>query len=332
MYDVPECVLPAVGFTWRSTMSRAAVAVSLAITSAFAIAHGAGAAGFSPQSTFRVGIDLVSLTVTVTDPTEKYISGLSERDFAVTEDGIRQPVSFFMADHLPLDLAIVLDTSGSMSGPSLRLVQEAACGLARSLRPEDRGTVIDVKGRATVPQALTGDIGEIEAGIRRTWSGGTTGLYDGLYVVLREFARERREHRDVRRQALVVLSDGIDNASHLQFEDIIDLARRTDVAVYIVSPKPAPVVLDEQVQILSRAQYSMTTLAREAGGRIFVASNLRELDRIYGAIASELANQYELGYVPLRTVADGSFRRVAVRIVTRDDAKARTRAGYIAAR
>src|SRR5262245_56226911 len=128
-------------------MSRAA-AVPVAIATAFLIANGVAAAGLSPQ-TFRVGIDLVSLTVTVTDAAENYIAGLTERDFAVTEDGVQQPVSFFMSEHMPLDLAIVLDTSGSMGGASLRMVQEAACGLARSLRPEDRGTVVEVKMRAT---------------------------------------------------------------------------------------------------------------------------------------------------------------------------------------
>jgi len=313
-------------------MPRAA-AVPVAIASAFLAAHGVGASGLArtPQTAFRVGIDMVSLTVTVTDRADNYVAGLTERDFAVTEDGVPQPVSFFMSDHMPLDLAIVLDTSGSM-GLGLRLVQEAACGLARSLRTEDRGTVVEVKSGAAVPQPLTGDVQEIESAIRRTTPGGTTGLFDGLYVVLREFARERREHRDMRRQALVVLSDGADNASHLQFEDVIDLARRTGVAAYIVSPKPAPAVVALEPQLFSRAQYSMTTLAREAGGRIFIASSLKELDRIYGAIASELSNQYELGYTPLRAVADGTFRRVAVRVVSRDDAKARTRAGYIAAR
>jgi VWFA-related protein len=312
-------------------MSRAAAAVPVAITSAFLIAHGVAAAGLSPQSAYHVGVNLVSLTVTVTDRFDHYVGGLTEHDFAVTEDGVPQPVSFFMSDHMPLDLAIVLDTSGSM-GTGLRLVQEAACGLARSLRPDDRGTVIEVKAGATVPQPLTGNVGEIEAAIRRTTSGGTTGLFDGLYIVLREFARERREHRDLRRQALVVLSDGADNSSHLQFEDVIDLARRTGVAAYIVSPKPAPAVVAIEPQIFSRAQYSMTALAHEAGGRIFFASSLKELNGIYGAIAAELSNQYELGYAPLRSIADGTFRRVAVQVVSRVDTRARTRAGYIAAR
>src|SRR5262249_15354234 len=126
--------------TWRTTMPRAAAASILAVAAGVAIATRGVTATDLQQPTFRVGVDLVSLTVTVTDHAEKFVGGLTAPDFAVTEDGVPQPVSFFMSDHVPLDLAIVLDTSGSM-GAELRLVQDAACGLARALHPGDRGSV-----------------------------------------------------------------------------------------------------------------------------------------------------------------------------------------------
>jgi VWFA-related protein len=283
------------------------------------------------QAAIRSGVDLVSLSVTVTDSAQKFIPGLTQHDFVVTEDGVPQPLSFFASEPVPLDLAIVLDTSGSM-GAEIRIVQDAACGLARTLRAGDRGAVVEVKNGAQVPQGLTEDVPAIEAAIRGTTPGGNTALYDGLYVVLRELASQRRSQREIRRQAIVVLSDGIDNASHLAFDDVLDLARHGGVAVYIISPPrvPVEVLSSADFQFVSRAQYSMNTLVREAGGRLFVALSTRDLQRVYGAIASELANQYELGYVPLRATGDGGFRRVSVQVVNHINALARTRTGYLA--
>jgi Ca-activated chloride channel family protein len=311
-------------------MTRAA-AFAAALSVSTLAAQGISATALAAQARFRAGVDLVALTVTVTDRADKHIAGLTEADFVVTEDGVPQPLSFFASGHVPLDLAIVLDTSGSMQG-GLRIAQEAACGLARTLGAGDRGAVVEVKSGANLPQPLTDDVPSIEAAIRRTTPGGNTGLYDGLYVVLKELASARRDAREVRRQALVVLSDGVDNASHLRFEDVLDLARRTGVAVYVISPKtrrmPAPI--GGEFELRSRVLYSMNALVRDAGGRIFFPGKMLELPEVYGAIGAELANQYELGYVPIRSAADGGFRRVAVRIVGRAEAQARTRAGYIA--
>lgn len=305
---------------------------TLTIAAGFALAAPAlSAAGFAPQAAFRSGVDLVALTVTVTDRAANYIAGLTKDDFVVTEDGVPQPLTFFASDHVPLDLAIVLDTSGSM-GAALRIVQEAACGLARSLRAGDRGVVVEVKAGAQIPQPLTGDVPGIEAAIRRTTQGGRTGLYDGLYVVLQEFTRQRQENPEMRRQALVVLSDGADNASHIEFDRVLDLARRAGVGVYIISPKPVQMrsVFASDFEDTSRLQYSMNALAREAGGLIFFPVNTPDLHRVYETIATELANQYELGYVPISAAADGRFRHVSVRVVSRTDVQARTRAGYFA--
>jgi Ca-activated chloride channel family protein len=242
-------------------------------------------------------------------------------------------LSFFACDEVPVDVALVLDTSDSMAA-DLPLVQSAASGLVGTLRASDRGAVVEIKESAGIRQPFTSDRGLIERSIRALSAKGSTALYDGLYVVLREFERERRATRQVRRQALVLLSDGLDTRSHLAFEDVMDLARRVGVNIYVIAlrgdvPLTPRATLDGSIL---QAEYTMGTVARESGGRAFFPKSAHELPAIYTAIARELASQYELGYMPARPGGDGAFRRVAVRVPSQTNALARTRSGYYAPR
>jgi Ca-activated chloride channel family protein len=189
---------------------------------------------------------------------------------------------------------------------------------------------MEVRDAVRIPQPLTSDRGQIESTIRGMRASGNTALYDGLYVVLKELDRARRESPEIRRQALVLLSDGIDTTSRLLFDDVIDLARRVGVSIYAIALRGSAIPLRraEQDESVLRAEYAMRTFAREAGGRAFFPRSAQELPAIYDAIALELANQYELGYVPLKPGGDGAFRRLAVRLAA--TGLPRTRSGYYA--
>jgi len=285
------------------------------------------------QPTFKSGVDIVPLTVTVTDTAGKHVTGLTGNDFTVLEDGVEQPLSFFASDDIPLDLALVLDTSGSM-GADLALVQSAARGLVQKLRGSDRGAVVEVKGTAGIPQPFTSDTAQIERTLRSLSTSGSTALYDGLYVVLKEFERERRAAAHIRRQALVLLSDGLDTKSRLTFDDVIDSARRANVSIYVIALRGGvPLIPRNNLDgSILNAEYTMGTVARESGGKTFFPKSARELPAIYSAIGQELAHQYELGYMPSRPGGDGAFRRVSVRVPPNINALARTRSGYYAPR
>jgi Ca-activated chloride channel family protein len=184
-----------------------------------------------------------------------------------------------------------------------------------------------------INQPLTSDQGQIQATIHAMRASGNTALYDGLYIMLKEFDRARRDNREVRRQALVLLSDGLDNASHLLFEDVMELARRVGVNIYVIALRgqAGQLARAQQDNDVLRAEYAMRTVARETGGRAFFPRSSFELAGIYDTIAQELASQYELGYVPVNRGGANAFRRVAVRMVRATNALARTRSGYYAA-
>jgi Ca-activated chloride channel family protein len=294
----------------------------------FAIAGVVASPALKAQKPIKSGVEMVPLTVTVTDAAGKYVTGLADSDFTVVEDGVQQSLSFFASDHVPLDIAMVLDTSNSMRH-ELPLVQSAALGLVHTLKDTDRGAVVEVKNTAGIPQPFTSDHALIESAIRGLSASGATALFDGVYVVLKEFQRQRQANQEVRRQVLVLLSDGMDTQSRLGFEDVIEAARRADVNIYIIAltGKAAFTPRIERDSETLRAEYNMGAIARESGGRTFFPKTARELPGIYTAIAQELASQYELGYIPARPGGDGAFRRVMVRIAGAN-ALARTRSGY----
>lgn len=298
---------------------------------ATATALGVAAAELSTGAQFRSDVQLVPLTVTVTNKAGRYVPGLTAADFTILEDGRPQSISHFAATDSPLDLSLLLDSSASMSRV-LPVAQEAACGLVRRLKADDRGAVAGITTSISDAQQLTSDSASLEQAILSMRADGATALYEGIYILLREFERGSRGVSRVRRQAMVVLSDGLDTASRIAFEDMLDEVRRANVAIHVVllTQESLVEVLPGQARYVAQSAYRMRELARESGGRVFNPRSPRELPAIYDTIGHELNSQYVLGYTPTRQDSDGSYRRISVRVQHPDAAYARTRAGYYA--
>ena len=294
----------------------------------------AGGVGAQAQTTFRSGVDVVALNVVVTDGQEKFVTGLSAADFAVFEDGVQQDVSFFAATDVPLDLAILLDTSASMTD-KMGTVHEAASGFVGSLRGGDRVTVVDIKDATKILYPLDGDLAAAKAAIELTSAKGGTALYNGLYLTLKELAKQRRTNGEVRRQAIVVLSDGDDTASLMSFDDVMVLAKESGISIYTITLKSKYQVRQAAQaghRHFSQSEYGMRALSQETGGRAFFPMEITELAGVYGLIAEELSTQYSIGYSSKNPKRDGAFRRVVVRVAERPNVRTRTRAGYTSAR
>lgn len=282
-------------------------------------------------SAFRTGVDLVALTVTVTDQQRRLVSGLSEDDFAVMEDGVPQSIALFARTRVPLDLAIAIDTSGSMR-PVLATAHRAAIDLVGTTRPGDCVMVAGINDRANILAPLTPDTSAVTDAIRRAGASGRTALYTGLYVTLTELVHAREAGTDARRQALVVLSDGQDTASLIDYGQVMELVGQAGVTIYTIALASSPADVWSTDSASPDPFYVMRSFAEATGGRVFVARRTADLAGIYGTIADELSQQYVLGYVSTNPRRDGAFRHVTVRVNARPGTLARTRAGYYAPR
>lgn len=302
---------------------------------ALAVALAAGLPGTSPGQVpavhalprFGVDLDVVNLSVSVADRGRNYVTGLERKDFTILEDGIPQEVAVFDQHDVPLSVAILVDCSLSMQ-PNMPMVQAAALRLVRALRPQDSARIVQFNHHHTVLQDFTSDRSLLEAAVRSIRPAGATGLYNAVYLSLRDLA-PRRGSDEVRKRAMVLLSDGADTTSLLSDDQVLDAARRAEVTVYAVGLGVAA-AKDTGGPELSRARYFLTALAEETGGQPFFPRGLPELDGVYDRIAQELSTQYSLGYVSSNARRDGKWRRVVVQS-TRVGLVLRHRAGYFAA-
>ena len=273
---------------------------------------------------FRAGVEVVSLNVTVTDPQGRYVTDVNQEEFSVFEDGARQELSYFNRTNLPIALSLLIDSSASME-QRMENAQEAAIGFARRIRPQDLAQVVDFDSRVEIKHGFTNQPQSLETAIRSTSSGGSTALHNAVYISLKELAKVKAKNPDeIRRQAIVVLSDGEDTSSLVSFEEVLELAKRSETAIYTIGLQPRET---SALRGFREAEFVLRQLAQETGGRAFFAKQIAELKDVYGQIADELSSQYSMGYAPKNPRRDGAFRRIVVQ-VARPNSIARTKRGY----
>jgi Ca-activated chloride channel family protein len=276
---------------------------------------------------FRATVEMVSLNVTVVDAQNRYVTDLDRGDFGVFEDGAKQEITYFNKTSLPIALSLLIDTSASME-QRMSTAQEAAVGFAKRLRSQDLAQVVDFDTRVEVLQDFTGDIASLETAIRATQPGGSTSLHNAIYISLKELGKIRaKSDDDVRRRAIVLLSDGEDTSSLVSFEEVLDLAKRSETAIYAIGLQSRDG--GGIGKGFREAEFVLRQLAQETGGRSFFPQRPEELADIYGVIADELSSQYTIGYAPSNQRRDGAWRRLNVQI-NRQGTAARTKRGYFA--
>lgn len=273
---------------------------------------------------FKSTVDLVSMNVTVADGSNHYVTDLSTEDFSVYEDGVKQDLTVFNKSRLPIALALLLDTSSSME-EKLATAQQAAIGFTEQLRPQDTAEVVDFDSRVEVLQSFTSDRAALEKAIKQTAAGGSTSLYNAVYIALKALQKVKAaQAEDIRRQAIVLLSDGEDTSSLVTFEELEELAKRSETAIFSIGLQGRDVSVSRGFR---EANFSLRQLANDTGGRAFFISDIKDLSGVYGQIADELSSQYTLGYTSKNTRRDGAWRRIVVRI-NRPSVIVRTKQGY----
>ncbi|WP_291983217.1 VWA domain-containing protein [Luteitalea sp.] len=287
------------------------------------VASGIWLSGQAPPA-FRGGVDLVNVDVTVRDGQQRLIRDLGRSDFTVFEDNRPQQVVHFQPIGVPLAVALLLDTSASMQ-ESMAAAQQAAVGFVDALSERDVASVVDFDSKVEIVQDFTGDRQALHEAIGRVHAGGSTSLYNAVYIALRGLERQRAEPANLRRRAIVVLSDGEDTSSLLSFDEVLDTAVRSGIAIYAIGlgwRMSLPTVSAERP-----GQYDLRRLAQQTGGRAFFPQQSTELAALYRDILDELSHQYALAYQSTNTARDGRYRRIAVR-VERGGVTVRARPGY----
>jgi VWFA-related protein len=302
----------------RPRLHRLAAAIA-------AVLLAAGPAAGQEGRVFRGGTDTVLLSVTVVNSAGQFIGGLDREQFQVFEDGVPQDIAVFSREQQPIALSILLDTSTSMED-KLGIAQQAAIAFVRRLRSVDVAQVIDFDSQAVLRQTFTSDKEALETAIRRTQAGGSTSLYNAIAVAVNEQRHELERSDGIRRQAIIVLSDGEDTSSLYGYEDVLELSRKSWITVYAVGLRSD----DRQARSgFQEAEFALRTLSQETGGRAFFVEDVSELPGVYQQIADELENQYVLGYTSKNSNRDRAWRQIVVQ-VARPGAAARTKAGYFA--
>lgn len=265
------------------------------------------------QPAFRAEARLVEIHATVFDGRGRHVTGLARDDFEILDDQRPQAVEIFESVESPFSIGLLLDVTGSMED-SLPLVKHACLRLLDELRPQDTVAVFSFSDRMTEAQDFTADRKAAAAAIRRMRAGGKTALFDALARASIRMAERKGK------KALIVLTDGNDNASSLTLESAVRRARREAVAIHCVAQ-------GEALQA-TKLMDTLDQIAAATGGSAFRLGKLSRIDGIFLEISRDLAASYLLAYKP--RPGAGQWRPIQVRVPQRKDVRVRCREGYFA--
>jgi Ca-activated chloride channel family protein len=259
------------------------------------------------EPSIRVETQLVLINVTVTDPMNRFVTGLEKEHFKLTEDKSEQTITQFSSEDAPLSVGLVFDASGSM-GSKLSKSRQAAAQLFKTANPEDEFFLVQFNNRPELVVGFTTNTEEIQNRLTFTQAKGRTALLDGVYLAMNQM---KKAHNP--RKAIIILSDGGDNSSRYTESEVKNLVREADVQVYAIGIFEPMAGRGRTAEELAGPGL-LTELAESTGGRHFPVENLNELPDVAAKIGIELRNQYVLGYSPTNTTKDGKYRRVQVKL------------------
>jgi Ca-activated chloride channel homolog len=276
-----------------------------------------------PETTLKVDVKLVNVYVTVTDAHGSPVAGLKKTDFRVLEDGHEQKISVFDKESaLPLSIALAIDTSLS-TRHDLPLEQASAKRFARViLRPVDALSVFGFS--ETVSQSsfgYTSDLKHIEEGIDHIQLGAATALFDAVYLASRSL--DRRQGRKV----MVLITDGGDTISKIDYKEAARAAEEAEALVYSIIVVP----IENSAGRETGGEHALIQLSEDTGGKYYYATSMSQLDDAFRQISDELRTQYLLAYYPSQRLSNSQFRRIHVEVAGPADPSSyhvRHRAGY----
>jgi Ca-activated chloride channel homolog len=253
-----------------------------------------------PIPTFRVGVETVFIKVSVTDPLNRYVTGLEKEHFKVYEDKIEQELTHFSQLSAPISAGLIFDVSSSMGdNNNIKKAKNAILRFLKEGNPEDEYFLVTFNQNAKLVQKFTGNPGTLESEAAFQKPGGSTAVYDAVYMGLDEIKRAKNE-----KKALILITDGEDNSSRYSPNEVREFAKESDVQIYAIG---------EQGN-LGYGRSEIQKIVNITGGRAFFPLSFYELDYYIDLIHAELRNQYVLGYMPFNKTHDGKWRQIRIKL------------------
>ncbi len=262
--------------------------------------------GDGEKSEVRVDQDLVTLTLTVTDYYGRYVSGLTEDAFTIFDEKDKQDIVFFSDTDAPVSIGILFDVSGSMTGDKIAKARNALARFINTSHPRDEYFLIAFNKRAQLLMDRTRDGEALLNKLTLVEPKHNTALYDACYLGVERVTRGTHQ-----KKALLIISDGQDNASRYNFKEVRRLMKESDVVIYSVGILGGK---DSSTLEGLQGQSYLDELANVTGGKSFYPNTAVEMDEIFERIALELRHQYSIGYVPSNFEADGEWHKVKVKV------------------
>lgn len=259
-----------------------------------------------PDSPVRVKTDLVTLTLTVTDPFGRYVSGLKKGAFTIIDNNQEQEITFFSDSDAPVSVGILFDVSGSMSGEKIGKARKALERFIATSHPSDEYFLIAFNSRAQLLMDRTRDGDAVLRKLTLVRPKNDTALYDAVYLGIERVTRGSHQKR-----ALLVISDGQDNASRYNFGEVRRLMKESDVVTYSVGIMDRG---DSASSLGMQGQAFLDEISSVTGGKSFYPQTDVEMDEIFERIALELRHQYSVGYIPKDFQPDGKWRKVKTKV------------------
>ncbi len=264
------------------------------------------------------------LHTTVLDDRQRFAEGLKQENFRIFEDKVEQKLSLFKREDIPVSMGLVIDNSGSMRDKRAR-VNEAAITLVQSSNPEDEAFVVNFNDDfyLDLDKDFTSSVTDLKEALERIDSRGSTALYDAIIGSLDHLKKGAKD-----KHVLLVVTDGVDNASHNSLEKTIREIQKTDTVIYTIG-----LLTKEEKKEAKRGRKALEEISAASGGVAYFPENVEDVHTICEQVAHDIRNQYTLAYYPTNSNRDGSFRAVGVQVIPprgRGKLSARTRNGYYA--
>ncbi|HEV8414439.1 MAG TPA: VWA domain-containing protein [Bryobacteraceae bacterium] len=271
-----------------------------------------------PRPDLRIDRTEVLVPVAVNDAYNRPVAGLEQENFRVFDDKIAQTITSFSMEDEPVAVALVFDTSGSMSGTE-RQERAAATEFFKTANPEDEFALVEFDSSPRLVVPVTPDPAKVTYQLLFTHTKGSTALLDAVFLGLHEIKKSNKK-----RKALVVISDGGENNSRYTPSEIKEVVRESDVLIYSIGVFADPLYTD--------AGGVLSSISEQTGGRMFKTQGMR-LSDIAQKISIDLRNRYLVGYVPSNRERNGRYHPIEVKIVPPKglgQVRAHWRTGYYA--